>query len=129
MIKLRKALGSYLKTIHPRVFFQSSSTPQFYPYLVFDVSPIIDDGEGGQMATVDVDGWDVNPDTTALEALMAAVSGNGSPLQPSGLNKRSLSFEEAYFTFYLDTTLTLTDTDSKIRRRKQTYQVHIYERS
>jgi len=83
MIKLRKALHAHLKTIHPRVYFQTAPDTAQFPYLTYDIPNIFDGGEGHQTVTIDIDGWDspVDGDTTALENLMTAVN--------DGLNKHT----------------------------------------
>jgi hypothetical protein len=121
MIELRKALMAHLKTIHPRVYFQVSPDDAVYPYLVVDFPNNSDDGEGLQAVVVDVDGWDNNTDTTLLETLMKAVN--------DGLNKKTLTNESLAVNFYVDTKLSLTDTDPRIRRRKYTYQARLFERT
>lgn len=131
MIELRKLLQAYLKTIHPRVFFQTAPEPQSYPYLVIDFPNLYDDGESSSMVTVDIDGWDApaDGDTTALETMMAVVNGNGDIVNPTGLNKRTLASDTLKASFYLDRKIPLTDPDPRIRRRKYVYQVRVFERS
>ena len=120
MIEFRKAVLLKLKTIHPRVYFQSAPETATFPYLVFDFPSIPDDGEGREFAIVDVDAWDVNPDTTTLETLITSVN--------SALNKSTLTSGNMTATFYLDTKIPLTDDDPLIRRRKYIYQARIFKR-
>jgi hypothetical protein len=127
MIKLRTALQAYLKTKHPRVYFQAAPENAQYPYLVYDFPNTFDDGEASQTVTVDVDGWDApaGGDTTELETLMETVNGNGT----TGLNKKTLTTDDIVVTFYLDNKIPLTDDDKRIRRRKYIYQAKLFERS
>jgi len=120
MIELRKALNAQLKTVHPRVYFQQAPELAPFPYLVFDFPSIYDDGEGQEFAIVDVDAWDVNPDTTSLETLISSVN--------SALNKSTLTSGNITAAFYLDTKIPLTDDDPLIRRRKYIYQARIFRR-
>lgn len=123
MIEFRKALSAKLKTIHPRVY-HSESVPEsaVFPYLVYDLPNGNDDGESMELVVVDVDGWDspANGDTTALETLMAAVN--------LGLNKKTLTAENVTAVFYVDTKLSLTDDDPRIRRRKYIYRAKLFRR-
>ena len=120
MIDLRKAILAKLKAIHPRVYFQRAPELSSFPYLVFDIPNIYDDGEGSETATVDVDAWDASADTTALETLITLVN--------TGLNKSTLTSGNLTATFYLDTKIPLTDDDPLIHRRKYIYQAKIYKR-
>jgi len=116
MIELRTAIQAKLETIHPRVFFQDVPPEAEYPYLVFNIPDILDDGESMEVAVVDVDGWSKGADTTILETLMATVN--------LGLNKKTLNG----IAFYLDIKLALQDDDPRIQRRKYTYQAQIFKR-
>jgi len=120
MIELRKAINAKLKSIHPRVFFQAAPEDATFPYLVFDIPNIFDDGEGQEVATVDIDAWDINPDTTALETLIASVN--------AGLNKTVLTSDNLTAAFYLDNKIPLADDDPRIHRRKYIYQAKLFRR-
>lgn len=120
MIELRISLISFLKTLYPRVYFQQAPENAVFPYLVFDIPNIFDDGEGQEIATVDVDAWDVATDTTALEVLMTSVNAE--------LNKMVLTSGNMTAAFYLDTKIPLTDDDPRIKRRKYIYQAKLFRR-
>jgi len=111
MIALRKSLTTYLKSIHPRLYFQRVPSTAAFPYLVFDFQ-LYPDGEGYELCTLAIDGWDNNPDTTALETLMALVK---------SLDKKTLTNPEEAITFYLENMLPLTDDDESIRRRQYNF--------
>jgi hypothetical protein len=123
MKRLRELLKPYLKSIHPRVYFQEAPDNAQYPYLVFDFTQIINDGEGFETAAVDIDGWDMpaNGDTTALENLMQSVN--------DALEKKTLTSEDLTVTFYLDRKIPLTDDNKDIRRRKYIYEARLFGRS
>lgn len=121
MIELRKILRAQLEAIHPRAIFQNTTDTVQFPYLVYDIPNVYFDGESGQIATVDVDGWDDDPDTAALENLMALVR--------SYLDKKTFQTEKIAVTFYLDSVLPLTDEDPHIKRRKYIFQARLFERS
>jgi len=129
MIELRRTLTTYLKSVHPRVFFQVAPDDAVYPYLVLDFPNDAPDGEGLEVVVVDIDGWDDDTDTTALEALMAAVNGNGDRETPTGLNHRTLKTDTLVASFYIDRKLPLRDTDPRLRRRKYVYQARLFERT
>jgi len=120
LIELRTAINLFLKTIHQRVYFQEAPTTASFPYIVFDIPNIYDDGEGTETATVDVDAWDNSADTTALEMLITLVN--------AGLNKSTLTSGDLTATFYLDTKIPLTDDDPTIHRRKYIYQAKLFRR-
>jgi hypothetical protein len=128
MIELRKVIKNYLKSIHPRVYFQTAPGDAVYPYIVYDFPSINSDGETQEIIIVDIDGWD-RPDfgdTTQLENLMSSINGNGDLTNPTGLNKRTLDAAEIVASFYLDTKLPLTDTDPLIKKRKYIYQARLF---
>ena len=133
MIELVRTLRSYLKTLHPTVYFQSASAKSSYPYITFNILNSVHDGEGFEVFPIEVDGWDnsSNEDPTAIENLMAKINGkmdeNG---EPTGLNKKTLITEDFIVTFYIDSKLPpIPDDDKRIQRRKYTYQARVFERS
>ncbi len=131
MSQLKDLLKAYLKTIHPRVYYEDAPESANYPYLVFDFPNNLSDGESVDVVVIDIDGWDVpnDGDITPLESLMALVNGNGNLDNPTGLDKKTLTAENMAVTFYLDNKLNLRDDDKRIRRRKYIYQARLFEGS
>ena len=121
MKKFRELIHPYLKSIHPRVYFQVAPDSAEFPYLVYDFTQIVNDGEEFETVAVDVDGWDLTDDTTALETLMQTVN--------DALNKKTLTAEGLAVTFYLDRKLPLRDDNKSIRRRKYIYEARLFGRS
>lgn len=121
MIDLRKLLVTYLKILHPRVYFQVAPENAVFPYITYDIPSIICDGEGFEVATIDIDGWDLNNtgDTTIIENLMATIN---------ALDKKNLSNENISIFFFLDNKLAIIDEDKRIKRREYTYQCRIIRR-
>ena len=120
---LRELLYPRLKDIHPRVYFQAAPDSAQFPYLVYDFTQIVNDGEEFETVAVDVDGWDMpsDGDTTALETLMQTVN--------DALNKKTLTAEGLAVTFYLDRKIPLRDDNKNIRRRKHIYEARLFGRS
>ena len=123
MKNLRKLLHPYLKSIHPRVYFQDAPDDAQFPYLTYDFTQITNDGEEFETVALDIDGWDMpaNGDTTALETLMQNVN--------DLLNKKTLTAENLAVTFYLDRKIPLRDDNKNIRRRKYIYEARLFGRS
>ena len=123
MKNLRELLYPQLRAIHPRVYFQVAPDSAQFPYLVYDFTQIVNDGEEFETVAVDIDGWDMpaNGDTTALETLMQTVN--------DALNKKTLTAEGLAVTFYLDRKIPLTDDNKDIRRRKYIYEARLFGRS
>lgn len=120
MLELRKALNAQLKIVHPRVYFQQAPASSVFPYLVYDLPSLNDDGESLELVVVDVDGWSINPDTTEIETLMAAVN--------TALNKQVLSTDSMTVMLYLEQKLALIDDDPTIKRRKYVYQARMFRK-
>ena len=123
MKNLRKLLHPYLKSIHPRVYFQDVPDDAQFPYLTYDFTQITNDGEEFETVALDVDGWDMpaGGDTTALENLMESVN--------DALNKKTLTAEGLAITFYLDRKIPLRDDNPAIKRRKYIYEARLFGRS
>ena len=123
MKNLRKLLHPYLKSIHPRVYFQDAPDDAQFPYLTYDFTQITNDGEAFETVALDVDGWDMpaGGDTTALENLMESVN--------DALNKKTLTAEGLAITFYLDRKIPLRDDNPAIKRRKYIYEARLFGRS
>lgn len=123
MIELRKVLNPFLKSIHPRVFYRRAPDDAQFPYLTYNFTQNLSDGECFEAVVVDIDGWDMpaNGDTTALETLMQSVN--------DSLNQKTLTAEGLAVTFYLDNKFPVDDEEPAIERRKYIYQARLFGRS
>lgn len=123
MKNLRKVLYPFLKSLHPRVYFQVAPETAQFPYLVYDFTQVQNDGEEFETIAIDIDGWDMpaGGDTTALETLMETVN--------NGLNKKTLANEDMAVTFYLDRKIPLLDDNPAIKRRKYIYEARLFGKS
>ena len=121
MINLRTALSNYLKTIHPRIYFQEAPELAVFPYIIYDMPNSLFDGEYIDQITLDIDGWDLNllGDSTAVETLMKNIN---------ALDKMTLRGEDMAVTFYLDNKMSLTDPDKNIKHRKYIYSGRMIRR-
>lgn len=120
MIEIRQVLHPYLLILHARTYFQQAPDNAAMPYLVYNFVNILDDGQGHQLLTLDIDGWDNADDTTPLEALMSQVE--------VGLDKHVLVGTGAVISVYLDNKIPLLEDDQKIHRRKYVFQGRIFKR-
>ena len=121
MIEIRKAINTYLKTLHTRVYFQVAPKNAVFPYIIYDLPNSFSDGEGGETITLDIDGWDMNStgDTAAIENLMKTVN---------HIDKKTLITDEIAVTFYLENKIPLLDDDKNIKRRKYIYSGRLLRR-
>lgn len=120
MIEVRKAIVTYLKTLHPRVYFQVAPEKALFPYIVYDLPNSFSDGEGGEIITLDIDGWDSNTtnDSTVIENMMKNIN---------NIDKKVLMNDEISMVFYLENKMALVDDDKSIKRKKYTYQGKLFE--
>ena len=114
MIEIRKAVNTYLKTLHPRVYFQEAPMDAIFPYIVYDLPNSFGDGEGGEVVNLDIDGWDSNNlgDTIVIENLMQIIN---------SIDKQVLATDKITVVFYLDNKIPLLDDNKQIKRRKYIY--------
>ena len=118
MKALRKSLNTFLKAIHTSVYYERAPSTAVYPYLVFSCQ-LYPDGEGFELCTLAIDGWDNNTDTTALETLMSSVK---------LLDKATITNAEMSGAFYLENMIPLVDNDESIRRRQYNFAGRLYKR-
>lgn len=121
MKNLRELIHPFLKSIHPRVYFQRAPDTATFPYLTYSFE-VLPDGESFELVVLDIDGWDMpdDGDTTQLENLMRDLN--------RGINKKTLATDDLVVSFYLDRKLPLEDDNPKIIRRKYVYQGRLFER-
>lgn len=132
MIELRKAIQTYLETVHPRVYFQDADPDAAYPYLVFDFDDISSEDEAFDRAILDIEGWDqpVTGDTLPLYQLMETLDGDGDISNPTGLRNRSIMTEDIVLVFRRSFKTGIpNDDDRTIKRVRYTYAVAVHERS
>lgn len=119
MKQIRTVISEKLKSVHPKVHHLKAPTDAIPPYLVYQVS-LQDLGDGLQLMTLDIDGWDTAEDTTALEDLMARVN--------ELFNKKTIITDRLSVSIYTDRMLSITDDDPRINRRKYIFQGRLFER-
>lgn len=119
VIEIRKAIGDYLETKHPEVYFQIASKDAAPLHLTFDLPNSFDDG-AMENFVLEIDGWDLpeHGDTTALETLMDEVD--------KGLHREVFRIAGMSMAVYRENRLALEDDDKHIRRRKYVYQVRTF---
>ncbi|MED4016997.1 hypothetical protein [Sutcliffiella cohnii] len=127
MIKIRQYISELLELVHPdveidgekhpRVHFQHADDDSIYPFLVFDLPNSYDDGSMENFV-LEIDGWDNKSDTIPLETLMGEVD--------KELHRHTVVFDDVGMTFYRENRLSLTDPDTRLRRRKYVYQIRVH---
>lgn len=123
MIELRTILSDFLFTLYPRAYFEIAPDDAEFPYIVYDFPNVIADGEGGEIATLDLDGWDMNDtgNTSDIENLMTTIN--------TGLDKKTLTTDNLSITFFLENRMSIIDdNDKRFKRRKYTYSGNLIRR-
>lgn len=125
-IEIRKAIQAFLKSKHPRVYFEAASDKATYPYLVFDLPNSFTPDESSETFVLEIDGWDApaDGDTTALETLMSNV--DDSSEDRDGLHRKVILISGMAMIFYRESKIPLKDDNKLIRRRKYVYQIRTY---
>ena len=120
VLEIRTVLQELLETLHTRVSFNVSSDKKAFPYVVFDLSNSIDIG-ALETFVLDIDCWDIDEDTTALETLIGNID--------NALHKNTILIDDKMsITIYRENRLIPHDDDPRIRRRKYVYQVRTYQK-
>jgi hypothetical protein len=120
MIESRQLVNTRLKAIHPRVYFLRAPDKADFPYVVYDIE-ITDLEDDVKLLTLDIDGWDDNPDTTTLESLMESVHASFKNL--------TIITDKLVITFHTDRRLAMAEGDQQnIIRRKNIYLGRLFER-
>lgn len=119
MLEIRKLLHSQLKAIHPRVYFLKAPKSAVFPYLVYSFE-LTNLEDGLNLLTLDVDGWDQNPDTIPLETMMDSVH--------ASFKEANIVSDKLYVHFHTDRRLALTDDDPSLNRRTNIYLGRLFER-
>jgi hypothetical protein len=118
--ELRLTIQAFLNTKHPRVYFQKAVAGAVFPYIVYDLPNAFETGEPPEVWVLDVDCWDNNPDTAALDALIESID--------SELHRKTLVIGNARAQVYRDTRLApITEDEPTLKRRRYTYQVRVYQ--
>lgn len=117
MVELRTMIQTYLKTKNSRIYFQIAPDNATYPFVVYELPNSIDDG-AMENFVLDIDVWDDKSDTTALETLASDID--------NGLHRLTLVQNGLGATFYRTSRLSMTDDDSRLRRRRLIYQIRTH---
>ena len=116
MIELRTKLFQELKTLHPRVYFQHATEDHAFPYVTYNFLPSFMVDAGMESMLMDVDVWDNNTNTTAIETLAQKVW--------EKFHHYKHVDEDIFLSIYRDSRMPeIEDDEPSIRRRKLTFQV------
>ena len=133
MLEIREALNTYLKNLHPRVYFQAAPEKAAFPYVIYDLPSTFCDGEATEVITIDIDGWDQNTlaDTTTIETLMKTMNGKKDEVtgQPTGFDKATIITADFAIIFYLENKIPIIDPDPTIKHRRYIYMGRLIRRN
>lgn len=124
-VELSKTIRTFLLTKCLRVYKQKAPEKAMFPYVTFKL-PSSFDYNPAEDFVLEIDGWDISQDTTALELLMDSLDGDGDSLNPTGLHKKTIISNGLTVTFYRETRGELDDEDPSINRRQIRYTARTY---
>lgn len=123
VLEIRKQLKTLMDATGKEVFYQKAAPNATFPYIVFDISNSIDDGTLERFV-LDVDGWGNDENTVALEQMMH--------LADQALHRTTLYIENAGeqlgMSVYRESRLTFDETDRRVHRRRNIYQIRTHEK-
>ena len=111
-IKLRKHIKEILDKIVPNCFMTADDTMNF-PYTVLDVK------ESEDEVYLEAETWDSGDDTTKIE--------NICDLIKEKLDEYQEFLDDFAIKIYFSGCNTIYDEDKTIKRRIQTFEIHMYE--
>ncbi len=112
------ALRRYIVGLMPsKPFYQIAPESAAFPYLVIDLISGYNNGDS-EAFVLDVDGWDDSADTSALEAMMKSAD--------DALDSTSGTADGKAVAIWRDSRLSIPDPETRIKRRKYTYQIKVY---
>ena len=120
MVTLKQAIYSLINAVATRVYDSRTPTTKIYPYVNI-IYPTIGEADESfrQNIILELDIWDNETDTTALETLTDAIDKKLNRYVDNGLYFRVYRLNP--YRFELD------DSDENIRRRQLRYQILIFK--
>ena len=118
MINLRKQLTTILKTVCPRVHYQDAHENETLPYIVYDITSVLPNGENNDSVFLDVDIWDSNEKSDNIEGLLKNLR--------TALEGRTIETEEFSAVIYGANVVPIADPNTMIKRRRASYTINIY---
>lgn len=123
ILEIRKQLKTLMEATGKQVFYQKAAANAVYPYIVFDISNSVDDGTLERFV-LDVDGWGNNENTFDLEQMMH--------LADQALHRATLYIQDGGkqlgMSLYRESRLTFDETDRRVFRRRNIYQIRTHEK-
>lgn len=120
MINLLSYVFTKLSETQKPVYFEIAPTNAVFPFIVYKLPNSVNIESDRQDYTLQIDVWDKNTDTTALETLTNDIDKRLHQLQHLDTNQ--------FLKFERESRLMIPDTDPTIRRRQLRYVVKQYER-
>lgn len=118
MINLLSAITAQLKTAHNRIYLSKAPEGATMPYGVYTL-PSENVLEHREDFLINVELWDVNPDTTELETLVKTIS---DTMHRFRYNESGLSVR----VYKVSGGLMIPDPDPNLNRRLLTFQARTY---
>ena len=117
MIELLKMITTTLRTAHERVYKEIAPQDATFPYVVYRL-PTSNDTEGREDFILEIDIWDNNTNTTALETLTESIDRK--------LNRFKYVDSKLSACSYRINRMMIPDPDTSIKRRQLRYEIKTY---
>lgn len=98
------------------------------PYRVATLASSYTDGEC-EVWSLELDYWSNGKTEDAINEMIAADRGNGNIVTPSGMDKLRIDLNNGYVYIFYDGAQSVIDPDKRIRHKRASYYVRIYNKN
>ncbi len=116
-LRIRTAITSLLKSVHPRVYFEDAKDSAQFPYVIFEYWT--NSSENKEIGMLEVNVWDSGTDTSQIEMLADRVQ--------EALDRYKYHDDYVFMSIYKAQRSSVRDENKSIKRRRLTFEIQIFE--